>query len=188
MAHILLIDDDEAVRRSLEKILARAGHRVSTAADGAAGLRVLEEASVDLVLTDVYMPEMDGIEILVHIREVEPELPVVAISGGGFASADHVLEDAAQLGADAILAKPFEAGVVVETVGRLLEERTLAVGSSMRDLIQVLARENASFRRLCQQFGAGGTVNGAVNTAAAQEGIVRCIDNSVHRQRRNVGI
>jgi CheY-like chemotaxis protein len=123
VAHILLIDDDDSVRRSLAKILERAEHRVTAAADGAEGLRALQEDRPDLIITDVYMPEMDGIEILIRIRDADPELPVVVISGGGFAPADFVLEDASQLGADAILSKPFERSVVLDTVRRALKAR-----------------------------------------------------------------
>ncbi len=123
MADILLIDDDDAVRQVLRRLLEREGHGVRDAADGAAGLRLLDERRPDVVLTDVYMPEMDGIELLVAIQEAEPGLPVIVVSGGGFASADFVLEDAAQLGADAILSKPFERSVVLDTIRRVLEER-----------------------------------------------------------------
>lgn len=123
MADILLIDDDDSVRRVLRRLLEREGHEVRDAADGAAGLRLLGERRPDVVLTDVYMPEMDGIELLMGIQEAEPELPVIVVSGGGFASADFVLEDAAQLGADAILSKPFERAVVLDTIRRVLEDR-----------------------------------------------------------------
>lgn len=120
MADILIIDDDDGVRRALERILDREDHRVLTASDGAAGMRLLEAEHPDLVITDVYMPEMDGIEFLIRIRDAEPELPIIVISGGGFAPADFVLEDASQLGADAILSKPFERAVVLDTIRRVL--------------------------------------------------------------------
>lgn len=122
MADILIIDDDDGVRRVLEKILTRAGHRALCAADGQAGMRLLEDESPDLVITDVYMPEMDGIELLINIREADAELPIIVVSGGGFAPADFVLEDASQLGADAILSKPFERAVVLDTVRRVLRD------------------------------------------------------------------
>lgn len=120
MADILIIDDDDGVRRALEKILVREDHRILTATDGAEGMRILEEEQPDLVITDVYMPEMDGIELLIGIRDLVDDLPIIVISGGGFAPADFVLEDASQLGADAILSKPFERAVVVDTVRRVL--------------------------------------------------------------------
>jgi CheY-like chemotaxis protein len=121
VAEILIVDDDDDVRRVLARMLTRAGYRARTAADGAAAMGILAEARPDLVITDVYMPEMDGIEFLLRIREVEPELPIIVVSGGGFASADFVLEDASALGADAILSKPFERSVVLDTVRRILE-------------------------------------------------------------------
>jgi CheY-like chemotaxis protein len=122
MAHLLVIDDDDAVLRSLERILDRAGYQVTTVGDGREALRRLQAEAPDLVITDVFMPEMDGIEFLLQVRELHPELPILVISGGGFAPADFVLEDASQLGADAILPKPFEQDQVLERVARLLAD------------------------------------------------------------------
>ena len=123
MAQILIIDDDESVRRSLGRILEREGYEVLAAEDGARGMRLLEEHRPALVVTDVFMPEMDGIEILMGVREADASIPIVVVSGGGQTPAAHVLEDASQLGADAILRKPFERTEVLETVPRLLDER-----------------------------------------------------------------
>ncbi len=108
MARVLIIDDDPAVRDALGKILLLDGHEVEKAADGRSALTVVAKRPPDLVITDIYMPEMDGIEFLLGLSEAAPDIPVVAVSGGAAAPAGFVLEDASQLGAVATLAKPFE--------------------------------------------------------------------------------
>jgi len=122
MARILIIDDEPSIRDTLERILRRDGHEVEKAADGRRALEAVSARPPDLVITDIYMPEMDGIEFLLSLNEATPDIPVVAISGGAIASAGFVLEDAAQLGAAATLAKPFEVDEVRSLVRRVLEE------------------------------------------------------------------
>lgn len=123
MPTILIVDDDDDVRRVLRRILETAGHTVVECPDGQHALHALTEQRPDLVITDVYMPEMDGIEFLVHLREEDPDLPVLAVSGGSLAAADFVLEDASQLGADAVLEKPFDIDEMKRTVQELLARR-----------------------------------------------------------------
>ncbi len=121
MAQIALIDDDDAVRRSLGRILERADHEVTDFPDGKAAMESLGKRRPDVIITDIYMPEMDGIEFLIRIQDVAPQVPVIAISGGGFTTAGSVLEDAGQLGAVATLEKPFEAHEVLAAVDDALE-------------------------------------------------------------------
>jgi CheY-like chemotaxis protein len=108
MSDILIVDDDGDVRRTLRRILELDGHVVVSCADGHEALSALSARRPDLIITDMYMPEMDGIEFLTRLREQDAELPVLAVSGGAAASADFVLEDASQLGANAVLAKPYD--------------------------------------------------------------------------------
>ncbi len=122
MARILIIDDEPSIRDTLGKILLLDGHEVEKAPDGRSGLAAVSARPPDLVITDIYMPEMDGIEFLLALTEAAPDIPVVAISGGATASAGFVLEDAFQLGAAATLAKPFEIDEVRGLVSRVLEE------------------------------------------------------------------
>ena len=84
-------------------------------------LDALRQVQPDLVITDVYTPEMDGIEFLLSLREAEPDLPVIVASGGGSASSDHLLTDAAYLGATVTLPKPFEIDQLLELVRSVLE-------------------------------------------------------------------
>jgi DNA-binding NtrC family response regulator len=120
VALILVVDDDDAVRHSLERILRVGGHEPMLAASGADALRVLDEHAVDAVLTDINMPEMDGIELLMLFQERAPDMPVIAISGGGLLDKGDLLEDAGALGAAATLSKPFEVDDVLAAVAEVL--------------------------------------------------------------------
>lgn len=121
MARVLIVDDEDAIRNVLLRILTRADHEVEACPDGASALEVARSWSPDLVITDVYMPEMDGIEFLIQIREEQPDLPIIVISGGAqHSTADFVLEDAGQLGAVSTLPKPFEMNEVLEAVSAAL--------------------------------------------------------------------
>jgi len=121
MADILIIDDDEAVRSSMRKVLERRGHTVREAGDGSSGLDLFREKAPDLVVTDLYMPGKEGIETILELRAVQPDLPILAISGGRVAVAGRLpLSDAEALGANASLAKPFSVGDFQDVVERLL--------------------------------------------------------------------
>lgn len=123
MAHILVVDDDPEVRSFITRVLASEGHVVSEAADGVEALDLLDRKHHDLILTDVYMAEMDGMELLRRIQHRSVRMPVVVISGGGFATREEVLRMAAARGAVATLEKPFTARQLRETVERLLPTR-----------------------------------------------------------------
>lgn len=120
MADILIIDDDPGVLRVLRRILEGAGHSVTEAPDGEIALQQYEGKQADLIVTDIFMPGMDGIEFLVHVRTAFPEARVLAMSGGGILSRDQALSDAALLGADHILQKPFSKDEVLEAVKRTM--------------------------------------------------------------------
>jgi CheY-like chemotaxis protein len=124
MADILIIDDEPGVLRILRKILESAGHSVTEAPDGEVALRTFEGKPADLVITDIFMPAMDGIEFLVTIRKTFPDAKVLAMSGGGLLSRDQALGDASLLGADQILRKPFSREEVLEAVDRILASET----------------------------------------------------------------
>jgi CheY-like chemotaxis protein len=119
---ILVVDDDEDMRTLLQRILRRAGFMAATAADGAEGLARFRDGAFDLVITDMVMPVMDGIEVIRALRAERPDLPIVAVSGAG--DWDPLLHMAVSLGASAALRKPVRAAELVQTVKQLL-----AVGS-----------------------------------------------------------
>ena len=125
MARILVIDDEDPIRSLLRRSLQPLGHEVVEAPDGAAGTRLFEASSFDLVITDLFMPEKDGIETVLDLRERYPEVKILVVSGGipsGGRSLDRSgpLADAEAFGADASLEKPFEIRKLIEVVDELL--------------------------------------------------------------------
>ncbi len=117
---ILLIDDDATVRAVLEKTLHRAGYSVQCAADGKTALRLLALHPFRLVVTDIYMPNMDGYEVIMKINETKPRPLVLAISGGAHSSAASSLKTARLLGSSRLMAKPFDLMEFCTTVGELI--------------------------------------------------------------------
>lgn len=106
MAHILIIEDDEALRAILKQTLERAGHTVAQADTGRAAIQILRLDAPDVVLTDLVMPDQDGLGVIMMIRNETPEIPVIAMSGG-LANSLLYLDLAKKLGARRVLAKPF---------------------------------------------------------------------------------
>lgn len=123
-ASILIVDDDVAVSRTLSLILTKAGYRVSTASDGRKGFELLASGGFDLVLTDIIMPELDGIETIRRIRQDYPDLRVIAMSGGGQIDKADFLHMAQVLGADRVLEKPVRSTQLLEVVNAALSEPT----------------------------------------------------------------
>ena len=111
MANILIVDDDPAVQITIRLLLERAGHHVTVAGDGRKGLAVFEASQFDLLFLDIFMPGMDGLETMRHIRALRPAVPIIVISGrlatpDAYAEPDF-LKMATKLGAMASLQKPF---------------------------------------------------------------------------------
>jgi CheY-like chemotaxis protein len=108
MPHILVIEDDLDFREPLVKMLTNDGHTVSVAGDGEEALKLLHTIRPDLIITDVLMPKMDGIEIIMELRRSGNASPVIAMSGGRRSvTADFNLASATVMGVRATLAKPF---------------------------------------------------------------------------------
>jgi len=108
MSRILVLDDDDIVLGMLLRWLSTAGYEVEGAGDGECGLRLLEIKPFDLIVTDIIMPEKEGLETIPEIRRRCKDLPIIAISGGGICGQDLYLEIALKLGADYVFQKPFE--------------------------------------------------------------------------------
>ncbi|MBT3330920.1 MAG: response regulator [Rhodospirillaceae bacterium] len=104
---ILVIDDDELVRATLTRILLAADFEVLEATDGKNGLQKYQEGNIDLVITDILMPVMEGVETIRELRRVDADAKIIAISGGDRTGNMNYLELAGKLGADGILAKPI---------------------------------------------------------------------------------
>ena len=120
MAHILLIDDEAPLRTVVAQALTDAGHAVTQATDGRQGLICLRRAPADLVITDLVMPEQDGIETIMALRQLFPALPVIAMSGA-LPNAPLYLEIARNLGVRRTLAKPFHVEKLLAVVDEVLE-------------------------------------------------------------------
>lgn len=121
MARILIIDDEELVRMTVSQMLERNGHTISEAADGQKGLATLRENPVDLVITDILMPNKEGMETIAEMRQIYPDLKIIAMSGGGRIRNTDFLNVAEKLGADAVLSKPFRSQELRDTVDACLK-------------------------------------------------------------------
>jgi CheY-like chemotaxis protein len=120
MALILVIDDAPKMRQTICRILVRAGHSVVEAEDGEVGLRCVDENQPTLVITDIIMPNKEGIETIRDIRRRRPDIKIIAISGSGAPRQALYLDAATALGADAALGKPFRAHELLALVDRLI--------------------------------------------------------------------
>jgi len=119
-ARILIVDDDEMIRQAFTAILVRAGYQTREAANGREALESYRAEPADLVLTDLYMPDTDGIELIIRMRTEFPAVKIVATSGGGHLHSLDVLERARHLGALATIPKPASRKAVLEAVTKAL--------------------------------------------------------------------
>ena len=116
MKTLLIVDDDAALRDVMRKVLEKAGYSVLTAANGTEGLDLLRSTQVAAVITDIIMPEMEGLETIRTMRVSWPNLPIVAISGGGRPNRADFLRAAQAFGAKRTLHKPFRNDELLEAV------------------------------------------------------------------------
>ncbi|MDY6952940.1 MAG: response regulator, partial [Thermodesulfobacteriota bacterium] len=119
-ARILVIDDDVQIRRMLRKLLEGTGYEVTEAPDGRQGISLYRQDPCDLVITDIIMPDKEGLETIRELRRDFPHVKIVAISGGGRASPDEYLHMAKSFGAKRTLAKPFDQKELLEAVQELV--------------------------------------------------------------------
>jgi CheY-like chemotaxis protein len=120
MANILVIEDDQNLRTILREILAQAGHTVTEAGDGSEAMDLPGAAAPDLVITDILMPEKEGIETIVALRRRHPGMKIMAMSGGGCVGTGHCLEMAREFGADSTISKPFNRKDILRAVEGLV--------------------------------------------------------------------
>jgi CheY-like chemotaxis protein len=121
MMRILVADDEPAILAAVRVVLEGAGFEVSEAPDGLAALRLCRTQSVDLVLCDVFMPNQDGLETISLLRQQDPSVRIVAMSGGGSVWTRGLLATAQQLGASAVLHKPFTGKQLLAVIRQVLE-------------------------------------------------------------------
>jgi CheY-like chemotaxis protein len=116
---ILVVDDNDQIRELLKLLLEQVGHEVLEAANGKLAMNLLKKEQVDLIITDIIMPEMEGIDLIRAIRAIHPGAKIIAISGGGRIDPRLCLNMANKLGADRILQKPFSKSSILTMVGDL---------------------------------------------------------------------
>ncbi|MDR2550331.1 MAG: response regulator [Desulfobulbus sp.] len=117
---ILVIDDDEQMRTLLRQVMEWAGYEVIEAANGREGMQKYRKQPADLVITDLIMPEQEGLETISSLKKECPALKIIAISGGGRIGPEAYLPAAQELGADRVFSKPFDVRELAETVKELL--------------------------------------------------------------------
>jgi len=121
MVRILVIDDEDLVRFSVCQMLEDEGHQVEEAADGVEGIAKVAAGPLDLMITDIVMPRKEGLETIAEAKQMQPNMRVIAISGGGPVGQFNYLELAKQFGADEVLAKPFKKQDLVAVVNTVLK-------------------------------------------------------------------
>jgi len=121
MPRILIIDDDHHILIMTKKMLERAGFQVELASNGNEGLELFKMMPVDLVITDIIMPEKEGLETIRAMKKLRADLKIIAMSGGGKISSDNYLDAAKIFGATRVLGKPFSQKQMVSAVHELLD-------------------------------------------------------------------
>ena len=122
MAKILVLDDEPSILLMIKKMLEKAGHDVDVALNGKEGMQLFEKNKPDLVISDIIMPEKEGLETIFELRRMYPDLKIIAISGGGRIGPDGYLPGAKLLGANMVFQKPIDQKEFVNAVNQLVGE------------------------------------------------------------------
>ena len=122
MAQILLVDDEIEFRDLLKNILTLEMHSVVCAGDGNEALKLFSQQTFDVVITDLVMPDKEGFEVIMEIRKLSPSIKIIAMTGGGFASASSYLSIAQAFGVNKTLAKPFSRDELLHAIAITLAE------------------------------------------------------------------
>ena len=121
MTKILIIDDDYQFREMLHEMVEREGYAVFSALDGAEGMKIFEREKPELVITDIIMPEKEGLETILELKKRMPEVKIIAISGGGRSHPGNYLRTAKYFGAARTLAKPFSKSELLSSIVEVLK-------------------------------------------------------------------
>ncbi len=120
MDSVLIIEDDEYVQQMLKQTFERSGYEVATASNGRIGIQLFQGKPFDVVITDLIMPEMEGIETISKLRKDNPDVKIIAISGGGRNNSDDYLHLAEKIGATRTFAKPVDRNELLKAVKELI--------------------------------------------------------------------
>jgi YesN/AraC family two-component response regulator len=122
MAKVLIIDDESAIAMMLQRLVDKAGHTSKIASNGNEGMAIFDEFLPDLLITDIVMPEKEGLEIIFELRRRNPDLKIIAISGGGRFQYEGYLNSAKHLGANLVCQKPLDIKLLMNSITELLGE------------------------------------------------------------------
>jgi len=120
MTRVLVIDDEELARFTIREILESANYEVEEAANGRIGIEKQKDTPFDLIITDIIMPEKEGVETIIDLKQEFPDLKIIAISGGGRTRNLDFLNLTERFGAGKTLAKPFTEGQLLEAIAEIL--------------------------------------------------------------------
>ena len=123
MATILVVEDNDLVRSSLRALLSRAGYDIHEASDGEESIDLFRRNQYELIVTDILLPKMSGIEVVEEMRRLSIDIPIVAMSGGGSLDRELLLREAAKVGANAVFGKPIENREFVGQINELLASK-----------------------------------------------------------------
>jgi len=123
MARILVVDDVQELRTLLNELLINAGHTVVCAENGSEGIDRAGEQLFDLLISDIFMPQMDGLEFIREVSQLQPSVPIIAMSGGDHKGRTDTLEFAEDFGASRVFVKPFPVDEFLEAVEELLSSK-----------------------------------------------------------------
>lgn len=118
--HILVVDDDEMMRAFIKELLLINNFKVTEADNGKTGLKEFSDNTPDLVITDIIMPEMEGISFIRELRLYNKAIPIIAMTGNIHGRMEEFLDISSQLGADEILRKPIKSQLILDTINKLL--------------------------------------------------------------------
>ena len=121
MARILIIEDDNDFRTMLNVMLSQKGYEVIEAVNGAKGIKAYDKEQIDLVITDIFMPVQEGTETVMELKEINPKIKIIGISGGGTKRMFDYLDWMKDFGAQNVFKKPFDTKEFLEAAEKLLE-------------------------------------------------------------------
>jgi YesN/AraC family two-component response regulator len=130
MARILIIDDEPQIRSMLRLMLERVGYEIAEAPDGIEGIRKYRENPADLIITDLIMPNKDGIGMIIDLKKEFPKVKIIAMSGGGVNRPEGYLDGAKKLGASRTLTKPIDRDEMLKAVKETLKDTAAPAESS----------------------------------------------------------
>jgi len=121
MTRVLIIDDETQIRSMLKLMLERDGYEVAEAPDGIEGIRIYRQNPADLIITDLIMPNKDGIGVIIDLKKEFPNVKIIAMSGGGLNKPEGYLKGAKKLGAACTLTKPIDRGEMLRAIKDVLK-------------------------------------------------------------------